>query len=280
MMGKKAEKEPKRLEELLLDDSEHPPGSEMGIDQDVRIVGGKRGSHFSSLVLLFIFCLLVLGVGYFYLQSMMVSPSTQVQHQYYVSPKLPIPERYETAPADRDVGSADKTVADQKIIEKKVVDTPVVPSTQPPLLLTVTVGPLISDDEVEQAVKQLKQLGFQPEINRGRGIVAMIRLLEGTYPADIARTHLIQLKKCVKSAFLLPQGDQISVYAGSFHQEDRAKTLQHDLEKKNIRVTLVDGDVEMDGTVLTVIQADQQTAREVANHLSGLGLKTSIREKK
>ncbi len=283
---KKAEQEPKRLEELLLDDSEHLSGNKPGIDQEVRVVGGKRGSHFSSLIILFCFCLLVLGFGYLTLQNIAASPSAQTPHDYYISPKLPIPQRHAAIPDEvnsgvEHVSTADKKlVQTDKVIEEKIVDMTVVPVEQPASLLTVTVGPLISDDEVLQAVEQLKQLGFQPDINRDRGTVTMIRLLEGTYPPDIARRHLAQLKKSVMSAFLLRQGEQLSVFAGSFHQKGRAKTLQDDLRKKNVAVTLVEGEVEMNGTVLTVLQADQQTAREVANHLSDLGLKTSISEKK
>lgn len=286
MDEKKAEQEPKRLEELLLDDSEHPSGNKPSIDQEVRVVGGKRGSHFSSLIILFCFCLLVLGLGYLYLQSIVAPPSAQIPHDYYTSPKLPIPQRRAAVPDEVNPGVEHVAITDKKlvptdkVIEEKIVDMAVAPVEQPESLLTVKVGPLISDDDVTQAVEQLKQLGFQPDINRGRGTVTMIRLLEGTYPPDIARRHLAQLEKNVTSAFLLPQGKQLSVFAGSFHQEGRAKTLQDDLKKKNVAVTLVEGEVEMNGTLLTVLQADQQTAREVANHLSDLGLKTSISEKK
>jgi len=284
-MAEKEKRGTPRLEELLLDDSVCPSGGGSNTDQDVRVVGGKQGSHINSLIILIVFCLLVLGIGYFYLQSMATTPSARNQYQYYTSPKLPIPARPETVAVDVST-VVEQVVVDnmakfpEEVVGEKIADIGAAPVNQPASLLTVSVGPLISDDEVTHAVEQLQQLGFQPETKRGRGLVTMIRLLEGTYPAAIAHNHLSQLKKNVKSAFLLPQGDQLAVFAGSFHQENRAKTLQSDLAKKNVHVTLVDGNVEMVGTLLTVIQADQQTAREVANLLSGLGLKTSISEKK
>ena len=148
------------------------------------------------------------------------------------------------------------------------------------VLYSVSVGPLITSAEVSQAVEQLQQLGFQPEKVRGRGAVTMIRLLEGEYPAKIARKHLERLKQYVNSAFLLPHGEELAVFAGSFHQEDRAIKLQNNLADQKIAVQLVAGNVEMNRTLLTVIQADQQTAQEVTNHLFEIGLKTCIIKQK
>lgn len=47
-----------------------------------------------------------------------------------------------------------------------------------------------------------------------------------------------------------------------------------------INVALVDSKITMNGTMLTALQADQQTAREVAAHISSLGLQTQVIEKK
>ncbi len=108
----------------------------------------------------------------------------------------------------------------------------------------------------------------------------MIRLLEGVYPAAEARVRLVQLKKIDKSTFLIPLGDKLAVYAGSFRQESRARELQKNLADQMVNVSLVENDVTMKGTLLVALQADQQTANEVAAHISSLGLHTQLLKKK
>ena len=56
--------------------------------------------------------------------------------------------------------------------------------------------------------------------------------------------------------------------------------MQADLAQKMINVSLVDSEVTMNGTILVTLQADQQTAREVAAHISSLGLHSQLMKKK
>lgn len=264
----------KRLEELLLDDAEQ--GSS-GIDENVRSVGVKSTNRLNSYFIVVILGLLAFGAGYLYLQNVAAPQTAVVQQQYFVSPKIPIPTRPEKT---AETVAAVTNIAEP--VETQTKTKPAVPPVveQPVTLYSVLVGPLITTAEVSQTVKQLQQLGFQPEKIRGRGFVTMIRLLEGEYSEKVARVHLKRLKQHVDSPFLLPAGDKLAVFAGSFHQEERAQRLQRDLAEQQIAVDLVPGDVEMNGTLLNVLQADQQTAREVAEHLSKIGLKTNIVEKK
>jgi len=270
------ESDRERLETLLLDGSDHGQALEYITMQEVRVVNGHMAGRVGLLLGLLFFSILLLGVGYYYLFVPQKHKSPAGQMALYVSPKFPVPVR---PTIDTAVAVVAEAHPDSQPM--KADSTAVPPVTDEIIsLYTVMVGPLITNNELEQAISQLRDLGLTPQQHQGRGQVAMIRLLQGIYPATDAREHLAQLKKVVKSAFVLPKGDKLAVYAGSFHQHDRAKRMQEDLAQKRVDVSLVDSIIPMDGTMLTVLQADEETAREVAVHLSGFGLQTQVLKKK
>ena len=94
------------------------------------------------------------------------------------------------------------------------------------------IGPFLSKSTLETAKERLLALGYRPEQTTGRGPVPMIRLLEGVYPAEEARRQLATFKKTVRSAFILPQGEQWALYAGSFYAPERAERLRRTLAAK------------------------------------------------
>lgn len=272
-----AENRRKRLESLLLDEPDSNDSVDHLVDREVEVVGGGTKKNFGSLFVLFLFCLLLLGAGYYFFSHIPPLQPPEIQKSLYVSEKLPIPDRPEIViPEEVDIITEDVSTPEPVKVTPVVV--PVVKSETP--LFTVIVGPFINGDDLQQAISRLLELGFQPQNKPGRGQVTMIRLLEGKYPAAEARSHLKGLKKVVNSAFLLREGDHLALYAGSFHQEDRARKMQSDLAQESINVSLIDSDVTMDGTVLVALQADQQTAREVAAHISSLGLHTRLIKEK
>lgn len=277
--------EENRLEALLLDDSDSSQPFGAIAEQEVRVVGAGK-NHFGTLLVLLLLCVILLGSGYYYLFRMPVPPPSELQPSLYVSPKLAVPARPSidlsasvAASAADKLSSPDLTTV---AAEKKELDnnTPAVTPQVAVPLFNVIIGPFIDDDELQQAINWLQELGFQPQIKPGRGPVTMLRLLKGVYPADEAHSYLAALRKVVKSAFLLPDGDKLAVYAGSFHQEKRARQLQDELAHEMIAVTLVESTITMNGSMLTALQADQQTAREVAAYISSLGLQTQLIEAK
>ena len=273
---------PKRLESLLLENSES------GVEAAPAVAEWRRSFRFGDVLLLILFCLFFAGVGYLYLGgfSSKMEPASQVSHA--ASPRFPVPLRSQAL----SLSAADGGVAvvsphdppETAVVEKGTADKVVQSSPEGAggiSLFEVNVGPFLGKDELGQAISDLEELGFQPEQRRGRGLVKMVRLQKGIYPDKEARAQLKKLKQKVKSAFLLPDdGGELAVYAGSFHQEQRARKMQEDLAKKKIDVSLVDNDVVMNGTVLTVLQADQQTAQEVADHIATFGFYTQIEKKK
>ncbi|MCD6188358.1 MAG: hypothetical protein J7K09_09360 [Desulfuromusa sp.] len=260
----------KRLELLLIDDPDHVASDKHIVDREVKVFGEGTKNLFALLIVLILFCALVLGICYYFLNRLPLSQLPENQQSYYVSPRLPVPERPKTD--NSAIVTAVESGKKASVVSSTVnLETP---------LFTVTVGPFINDVDLQQAIGLLHELGLSPQRIPGRGQVTMIRLLEGVYPAAEARNHLEKLKKTVKSAFLLPMGDKLAVYAGSFHQEKRAREMQKNLAHELVKVSLVDIEVNMNGTLLAALQADQQTASEVAAHISSLGLSTQILEQK
>ena len=277
----------KRLESLLFDDSDSMRAVEHIANQEVKVVGSEKTSRSGPLLILLLFLILLLGGSYYFLKAMPLLQPPETQPNYYVSPKLPIPDRPEIdlvtvtdmVAEEISVASSDIVPAEKSDIEIETTD--VLPSVNIERhLFTVNVGPFINTTELEQAIRWLKELGFESQKSPGHGPVTMIRLLEGIYSAAEALEHLATLKQVVNSAFVLPDGDKLAVYAGSFHQENRARKVQDDLAEAMINVALIDSEVTMNGTMLTVLQADQQTAHEISAHISRLGLHAQIIEQK
>ncbi|WP_321390579.1 hypothetical protein [uncultured Desulfuromusa sp.] len=266
----KAEGEKRRLESLLLDDPDENQSVGDIATREIRVVSGSQKGNFPVLFGLLL-CVIVLGTGYYFLFiPQALKPQTQ-QINLYSTPKIPVPVRPE---------------AESPVVAAETVAVAVVEQNPPEIvdhempLFTVMVGPLIEATELERAINQLGELGLNPQEQKGRGQVVMIRLLNGIYPAEEARKKLAELKKIVSSAFILPVGDKMAVYAGSFHQQERALRLQDDLVAKKINVSLVDSLIPMNGTMLIALQADEKTAREVAEHISGYGFQTQVLKEK
>ena len=271
----------KRLESLLLENSEN------SVNSGINISGWQWFLRPGYVLLLFLLCFSFAGLGYLYLEGSSVQKRGKPSVSHYVSPRLPIPARPKIMPPAPVAGKAVilPSVSTNVVEEtKKGTGSAVQASSVNDTgihLFEVKVGPFLGRDELDQAISDLQELGFQPEQIRGDGLVKMIRLQKGIYPDKEARAQLEKLKKKVKSAFLLRDEEgTLAVYAGSFHQEKRALKMQEDLAKKGINVTLVDNEVIMKGTMLTVLQADQQTAREVADHIATFGFYTQIEKKK
>lgn len=266
-----------RVESLLFDDSSSSQPVDGAVQQAVAIVDDRKTNHHRALIMLLLLCALFFAAGYYYVSNLTAPPLPVTQMGLYVSPMIPVPVRPQI---DLPVAIADNGV--EAPLADSETDSSVsalfVDSAVP--LFTVAVGPFISDADLQQATRRLEELGLQPQKVPGRGQVTMIRLLEGIYPEAEARVRLKELKKTVKSIFLLPLGDKLAVYAGSFHQESRALRMQDELALQMVKVSLVDSEVTMNGTLLVALQADQQTANEVAAHISRLGFHTQLLEKK
>ncbi len=271
------------IESLLLDTDDRLAVSHLA-EQEVRVVGVGKSKNYGTLIGIFLFCIVVAGAGFYYLPQLLTLAVPPDQPSLFSSPKVPVPVRSITSvvdmpDVDNQISETDMVLKDEKI----VAPTPSLPKTPvvtEPLLFTVVVGPFINSDNLNLAISSLRELGFQSQKVSGRGQVTMVRLLEGIYSRAEALIHLTALKKVANSAFILPDGDKLAVYAGSFRQEKRARSLQVSLAQEKIDVALITSEVVMAGTMLQVLQADQQTAQEIVEHISKLGLSVQMKKNK
>ncbi len=143
-------------------------------------------------------------------------------------------------------------------------------------LYSIEIGPCMNKRVMEQANEMLHSHGFEARQTSGTGMVGVTRLLVGVYPTKEARNRLKVLKKTVDSAFVLPEGGQLALYAGSFYQTDRAIRFAESLEQKRIKVIAIAGEIEKKGKMLVVQQVDRQTAEAISKQMSGLELTSKV----
>ena len=146
-------------------------------------------------------------------------------------------------------------------------------------LYQVQVGPYLYVVDTKNAAAKLKKLGYQTQKVDGKGPVAMVRLLEGTYPAPEARNHLTEIKQKVADAFLLPSGDKLGVYVGSFSNRKRADRYAKKLAEQGVAVTPVVSKVEMNGKLFIVAEAELIKARNIAAKMMAAGFTAQVVKK-
>ncbi len=264
----------RRLEELLLDDQEVHPVEEL-TGREVRIVSRKRSALSSWwLATLVLFVLAAVGAGLLQVKLSVRPEPVAPQASAAFEHRMPIPSRPVKAvppPAPTADNPVHETAA-----PAQPLPSPAAAPARTEKLYTVAVGPFLTEEEIGRASAALEALGLQAERQRGHGRVDMIRLRLGGFPEQQARLRLNELKQYTNSAFLLPEGEQWALYAGSFHDRARALRLQQELAQQQIVVDLQTTAIEMDGTLLLALQADQQTARQVAGHVREQGLNAQI----
>jgi len=137
---------------------------------------------------------------------------------------------------------------------------------------TLKIGPCLNQAEVKRVKGILDSYKVNFQQSTGSGQVTVTRLLEGIYPASVARGRLIILKRKVPSAFVLPQGGQLGLYAGSFHEQERAEKFAKTLEQKQIKVEIVPAKVELNGKMLLTKQLDNNIATKISTELKNNNL--------
>jgi hypothetical protein len=151
-------------------------------------------------------------------------------------------------------------------------DTPTPKSTnkspaEPSILFSMQIGPSLNKRELERADTYLRSQGLDAQQTSGTGMVKFFRLLEGVYPPAEARKRMEALKKAGCSAFVVPEGRHLALYAGSFHQPGSALSAKKSLQRKQIKVTVREHDVEKQGTMLLVHRVEPQLAEKIAKQM-------------
>ena len=268
---------PQSLESLLVDDADSDPvGSLAGREiKVVNLKGRKKPWHLTFFLL---FCLLVAGSALVYVKTASrpkpYREPVTIQSKRFAMPARPEVET-EQAPVVKTVGVGEDALQTEVHQEAGQRAEPL-DSTAETQLYSVSVGPFLNQEELDHAHEILSALGLQAQSREGRGAVKMIRLKAGDYSETEAQIYLANLKKYVSSAFLLPEGSRRVLYAGSFHDQTKARHLQEELASKNMTVTPVEVEIAMEGVFLDTLKVDQQTAQQFSEHLRDRGLTARI----
>ena len=269
-----------RLESLLVDDTDIPPVGHLA-GREVKVVDQVKRNLPGQILLILLASLLVVGIGLWIVNFLPLSVQQNRTEIQSVEQRLPVPPRTPQEPSVvvADVQEGTGSTADEVLpatAQQTQLPSAVLPVSEPnkivsEQLYSVRIGPLMSKDEMQQAKEVLERLGLPFQRTSGRGLVTMTRLREGIYPEPMAQKRLNEVKKISKEAFLLPQGAEKALYVGSFHEEFKALEFQQELAQKQLKVTPVKVELTMEGPCLVALQADIQTAQQVAAHLQTYG---------
>ena len=98
------------------------------------------------------------------------------------------------------------------------------------------VGAFVVDSNLEITLDKVKKLGFDPVVLERRKSTTMTRLRVGAYPEPVAREKLQALQQLISSAFLLHEEQQMVLYAGSYYNVNRARSMADKLFQHDIRI--------------------------------------------
>jgi len=256
----------------------------------------KQKSSTPLVVVLFVLLLLFAG-GYYLLNGGLGAPPTVNSGQEVAAPKRYAIEKNVTVEVVEPKPVAVVETVEQPVLKaatakpevekpppvKNSVATAVAEEKAAPVAVKqpqyqVLVGPFLQTAMLEAAAQKLKQLGLQSEVTRGRGPVAMTRLLEGIYLREEGQERVKLIKKQVGDAFLLPTGDKLALYVGSFTDPQRAQQYADQLAKKGVAVTPVTSEVEMNGKMLIAMQGEREAAKAVTARVIAVGLSAQLKK--
>jgi len=155
-------------------------------------------------------------------QTVQLSP-TAAQSPVQPVPATPAPDAAEKTPG---------TVAVETPETK--VPVPVVKlATAGSGAYTLTAGSYLLMANVKTVTKKLQRLGYEPMLTPVVRTLTMIRLRAGVYSAVDAARKLKELKKYAPDAFSIESDGQVTVYAGSYYNQDQARSFADRLFDKN-----------------------------------------------
>jgi hypothetical protein len=262
-----------------------------GIDQliaeEVRSVERKKGGRSARLVILVLLCLIVAGYSSYYFKfSASQQPDSAVSDN---AQRYPMPEHMQgvAAPEEPQVALLPLLPQQPQQPQQPAVQPAAVAAVAPENLsqpakidYRVVSGPFISSAELNRAELLIKRQGWDYEKEVGVGAVEMIRLLDGSYPVDVAHTRLRELQLRYKSAFALASADGLDVYLASFHSSDRAAKMVEELQRDGYSVRPVRRMVQLMRSQLLSEYMTADNADRLLELLQSEGINAEIAEKR
>ncbi len=138
-------------------------------------------------------------------------------------------------------------------------------------------GAFLVHDNLSEAEKTIRALGFEPRLEPGTKTAKMTRLRVGLYSPENARSKILEVRALAPDAFLARAGGQVGVYVGSFYDLDKARRFADTLYQKGLRVEEEYVEVSLPLTILTFGDfPDMSTARQAAERARAKGLDVLI----
>jgi hypothetical protein len=142
---------------------------------------------------------------------------------------------------------------------------------------SIHAGTCLLESNRLHAEKIVRSLGFEPELTPERREVEMIRLLIGVFSAEEARERLREVAEEAAAAFILPRGNRVAVYAGSYFSIDEARGFSARLARRGIRAQEEPAQVMMTLERVTFGSFNNRAAaREVAVKARAAGLEATV----
>jgi hypothetical protein len=226
------------------------------------------GGSSRRLVLLVLLLLVASGAGLYsrYGGAEPAGDAAPPVRQAVVSQPISMPVPAPPAPGERAEGAVKEKTTGAKEAEAVVPSNPPVESPPPapavaaktvpaPVELpkeafTLQTDPLLLPGELAKAERTLRTLGFEPSRATVPQTVTLTRLRLGVYPSAEALLHLREAQALIPDAFPLRQGGNVAIYAGSFHDVDRARIFADELYERGIRVEEEKAQVSLNVNVL------------------------------
>lgn len=129
----------------------------------------------------------------------------------------------------------------------------------------------------DQAIRIIKDLGYDAQVTPLSKSQSMTRLLIGVYPPETARGKARELEPLVPKNFTLPRGDALALYAGSYNDPIKAKAAVQALAARGVPVTEERADVT---TTLWRVSfggfANKAQAEKIADQARAAGLESRV----
>lgn len=233
-------------------------------------------------VLLLVLLLVILGAAgsYFFLGKPQAPPPPPAPAAAKKQP-IAVPPQTQAAPAVPVQPQAETAVVAEVIPEERPAVATPAPDSKPAVgdapagnyRYTVEAGAFRLESNLNRAEERLRRLGFEPRVTRGKKITAMTRLRVGAFAPAEGRARIEELAELAPDAFAVRQGDEVVVYAASYHDLDKARRFADRLYAQGLRVEEEAARVEVPLFLLSFGEyTDLTSARDAAAQVRADGL--------
>ncbi len=185
-------------------------------------------------------------------------------------------------PANQDQPKVLETELAQTVVEEEALQSDSgqapteagIPESRPAAHYALQLGIFLRQSSAKKAAEAIGKLGYRPEVTAFNQEVEMTRVRLTTLPIKEARSFLAAMQPKIPNAFLIIDGQQASVYAGSFRTKQRARRLMGRLKAEGIDSKEVAAVVQMTMHKVTFGDfADEAAARTAGEKVLAAGFR-------